>query len=81
MTESTHPIRKFRKAQQPPMTLDDLAALVGVTPATLSRVETGAMALSVDLAKKVAINTGIPMATLCPDLASMFEGQGSEAVQ
>lgn len=65
------------------MTLDDLAEAVGVTPATISRVETGKLPLTVPLATKIAKQTGIPMATLCPDLAPMFEtpADASEAAQ
>lgn len=69
-----NPIRAFRKGQQPPMSLKVLAERVGVTTATMSRVESGKMPLSVPLAKRIAENTGIPLAKLCPDLAEMFQG-------
>ncbi len=63
------------------MPLHVLAGDVGVTKATLSRIETGDMPLSIDLAKKLCARTGIPMAQLLPDLASMFEVPQTEAAQ
>lgn len=80
MTDEIHPIRAYRQAQKPRLSLESLAADVGVTDATLSRVETGKLPLSVPLAKRVSLRTGIPMAVLCPDLAPMFQGD-PEAVQ
>lgn len=73
MADSIHPVRAYREAQSPKLPLKSLAGDVGVTKATLSRVETRKLALSVPLAKKLANRTGIPMAILCPDLAPMFE--------
>lgn len=73
MTDEMHAIRAYRKAQKPPLSLDSLGADVDVTGATLSRIETGKLPLTVDLAKKLSLRTGIPMAVLCPDLAPMFQ--------
>lgn len=80
MTDEIHAIRAYRQAQKPPLSLESLAADVGVTDATLSRVETGKLPLSVPLAKKLHLRTGIPMAVLCPDLAPMFQSD-AEATQ
>lgn len=63
------------------MPLSALAGDIGVTKATLSRIETGDMRLSIDLAKKLNARTGIAMARLLPELASMFEEQQTEAAQ
>jgi transcriptional regulator with XRE-family HTH domain len=84
MVDSIHPIRAYRKAQKPPLSLEELAVDLGTTKATLSRIENGVMDLSVKLAKKIADRTGLSMAVLCPDLAPMFETerpQASEAAQ
>lgn len=80
MADSIHPVRAYRKAQEPPLPLHALAGDIGVTKATLSRIETGDMPLSIELAKKLSARTGIPMSRLLPDLASMFEVQ-TEAAQ
>lgn len=80
MSESSdNPIRVFRKSQEPPLSLKVLGARVGVTAATMSRIESGKLALSVSLAKRIAESTGIPMAKLCPDLAPMFQGEPEAA--
>jgi transcriptional regulator with XRE-family HTH domain len=79
MADSTHPVRLYRKAQSPPLALSDLAGDIGVTKATLSRIETGKMPLSVGLATKLRKRTGIPMSVLCPDLAPMFEDESAAA--
>lgn len=81
MTQEIHAIRAYRKAQKPPLSLESLAADVGVTDATLSRIETGKLPLTVDLAKKLSLRTGISMSVLCPDLAPMFQDQPAEAAQ
>lgn len=78
MVDSVHPVRAYRKAHHPPLALEQLAGAVGVTKATLSRVETGKLPLTVPLATKISRETGIPMAVLCPDLAPMFEGERAE---
>jgi transcriptional regulator with XRE-family HTH domain len=77
MNDSGTLIREFRKAQKLP--LKTLAGDVGVTGATLSRVETGKLGLSLELAKKLSERCGIPMAQLRPDLAPMFQGDPEAA--
>lgn len=68
MADSVHPVRAYREAQLPKLPLEALAGDVGVTKATLSRIETGAMSLSDKLAKRISDRTGIPMRVLRPDL-------------
>jgi transcriptional regulator with XRE-family HTH domain len=72
MDESLHPVRIYRNAQTPPVRLEDLAAKIGITKPSLSRIETGKQPLSVDLAKKISDATDIPMRELCPEIAKMF---------
>lgn len=36
-----HPLRKFREGQQPPLKQEDLARMLGVSKATISRWEAG----------------------------------------
>lgn len=73
MSDSLHPIRAYRQAQTPPMTLEGLAGRIGISKVSLSRIETGKQELSPALAKKVFEATGIPLRELRPDLAGMFE--------
>lgn len=80
MTDDLHAIRAYRLAQKPRLSLERLAADVGVRDATLSRIETGKLRLTVELATKLSLRTGIPMAVLCPDLAPMFQPE-QEAAQ
>lgn len=75
MPDSVHPIRAYRKSQHPPIPLETLAGDVGVTKATLSRIETGALALSDKLALRLARRTGISMQVLRPDL---FEAEAAQ---
>lgn len=55
MTKDSHPLRKYRRERA--MSLSDMAALVGVSIATLSRVESGQNA-SADLMRRIAEATG-----------------------
>lgn len=73
MTESVHPIREWRHAQNPRVPLSDLAQKVGITKGYLSRIETGSESLTVEIGQKVSLWTGIPMRVLFPELAKMFE--------
>lgn len=41
MSDSTHPIAAFRKAQVPPLTQDELGEKIGVDGMTVSRWERG----------------------------------------
>lgn len=79
MTDSgLHPVRSFRQSQVPVMTLGALAEKIGTTEANLSRIETGKQELTTTLAKKISDATGIPMRTLCPDLAKMFDAEAAQ---
>lgn len=82
MAESGELIRDFRRSRKPKMPQSELATAVGITKASLSRIESGKLALSLDLAKKLSAETGIPMRALLPDLAAMFnEPRQTETAQ
>ncbi len=51
-----HPLRQFRKAV--PMSLDDLARRLGVSAATISRIENGKQGVSLALAVRIERITG-----------------------
>ncbi len=72
MDASVHPVRAYRLRQKPALTLEVLAGRVGTTKANLSRIETG-QRVSEDLLPKLVAETGIPAATLRPDLAKLFK--------
>lgn len=78
MVENAHPVRVYRRAQVPPVTLLDLATRIGITKSSLSRIETGKHELTTDLAQKISAETGIPMRVLCPDLAKVFADEAAE---
>ena len=77
MTESGEVIRDYRHGQEPRMPQEVLAAKVGVTKATLSRIESGKLPLTLDVALKISAATGIPMRKLMPELADKFDQQPS----
>jgi transcriptional regulator with XRE-family HTH domain len=70
--ESIHPLRNFRETQNPRLTQDQLANLLGVSKASVSRWETGTRKLDEDLLSSVSAKTGIPKAKLRPDLAELL---------
>ena len=51
-----HPLRQFRKAV--PMSLGDLAGKLGVSAATISRIENGKQGVSLALAVRIERLTG-----------------------
>lgn len=70
--EQVHPLRQYREQQDPPLTQDQLAALLGVTKGTISRWEAGSRQIDVEKLPDVAQKTGIPRAKLRPDLANVM---------
>lgn len=62
MDTSPHPIRAWRKSQEPKVTLAKLAEAVGVTPSHLSEIEKGNNQPSLALASKLSTQTGIDIA-------------------
>lgn len=61
-----HPIALYRSALD--QTQEALAKLLGTTPATISRIESGLRQPSVALTLKIEQVTGIPRAKLRPDV-------------
>jgi transcriptional regulator with XRE-family HTH domain len=67
---SEHPLKTYRTAEG--LTQAGLAAKLGVTDVTVSRWETGARKIELDLIASISEKTGIPKSALRPDLAAMF---------
>lgn len=70
--DSIHPLKAFRETQNPRLTQDQLADLLGVSKASVSRWETGTRKLDEDLLPSVSAKTGIPKAKLRPDLVELL---------
>jgi transcriptional regulator with XRE-family HTH domain len=71
MNES-HPLKSYRERQEPPLTQEDLAKMIGVGKSTISRWEDGKRKIDDELVGVVTEITGIPPAELRPDLAKLF---------
>lgn len=67
-----HPLTAFRKRQDPPLTLEGLADLLGVSKATVSRWESGGRNPDPAIVPKISKATGIPASKLRPDLAEVM---------
>ncbi|MCC6172040.1 MAG: helix-turn-helix transcriptional regulator [Gammaproteobacteria bacterium] len=77
MDASVHPVRAFRLRQNPPLAQEVLARRIGITKPNLSRIETGQQRISENLLPRICAETGIPAATLRPDLAKLFNAAPS----
>lgn len=58
---SNHPLREWRKKQNPTMTMNALAEKLGITSAHLSQIEHHKGRPSFDLATALAAITGMPV--------------------
>lgn len=77
--ENIHPLKTFRETQDPPLTQDQLADLLGVSRTTVARWETGTRKVDRELLLLVSQKTGIPTNELRPDLARYFPvGEAAE---
>ncbi len=65
-----HPLCKYRCENG--LTLKDIAVMVGVEHASLSRIESGRQNPSAELASRIAKATGIPFRDLRPDVYRLF---------
>jgi transcriptional regulator with XRE-family HTH domain len=68
-----HPLKEFRERQIPPLTQDQLADLLGVSKASVSRWESGARKVDQELLPKVSDRTGISPSELRPDIADLMK--------
>jgi transcriptional regulator with XRE-family HTH domain len=70
--ESIHPLREYRQAQEPPMSMAKLAQKLGVGRPTLFRWESGARKIDAARLPEISEKTGIPAKRLRPDLYEKF---------
>jgi transcriptional regulator with XRE-family HTH domain len=73
--ESTHPLKAYRERQVPPLTQDQLADLLGVSKAVVSRWEAGERQPGKEIIPIITEKTGIPARELRPDLAALMNGK------
>jgi transcriptional regulator with XRE-family HTH domain len=77
--EHIHPLQAFREKQDPPLNQRELADLLGVSTAAVSRWEAGERKPELELLPVIAEKTGIAPAELRPDLAGLFKSEESAA--
>lgn len=77
--EPNHPLKSYRLQQKPPMSQEQLAELLGVSKASVSRWETGEREPDVTLVPIISQVTGIVAEKLRPDLANLFRRRGRAA--
>lgn len=70
--ENIHPLKAFRDRQEPRLSQERLADLLGVSRATVNRWETGARKIDDEQLPAIAEKTGIAPAELRPDLAALL---------
>ena len=68
----THPLKTFRESQTPPLSQEELAALLRVSRVTVTRWESGARKIDDKKLPVVSAKTGIPRTKLRPDLAALM---------
>lgn len=68
-----HPLRQFRKSQNPPLTQADLAEQMRVGRIMVNRWETGARRITEKRLPVVMQVTGLSLKDLRPDLARLTE--------
>lgn len=73
-----HPLREYR--DQSGLTLEEMGKRIGVTKASVSRIEAGIQHPSPDLARTIETVTGIPKWQLRPDLWDRPSGSRGKAV-
>jgi DNA-binding transcriptional regulator YiaG len=67
-----HPLRAYRERQNPPLSRSQLAKLLGVSDASVSRWEAGVRKPDEEYISLIVKKTGIPAHKLRPDLAALM---------
>lgn len=67
-----HPLKAYRERQEPPLTQERLAGLLGVSKAAVSRWEAGERKPEETILPTITERTGIPARELRPDLAELM---------
>lgn len=70
--EHVHPLRAYRKNQQPPLSQKQLADMLGVDRVTVARWEAGTRNVDQERLPAIAERTGIAPAKLRPDLMKLL---------
>ncbi len=70
--QPNHPLKTYRLRQNPPLSQDQLAELLGVSKASVSRWETGERKPEETLIPVISEVTGIAPEKIRPDLANLF---------
>lgn len=70
--EQVHPLKAYRESHQPKLTQEQLADLLGVSEASISRWETGERTPAEELVPDISAKTGIPAAELRPESARIY---------
>lgn len=69
----THPLTNYRASQNPPLSMADLASLLGVVRSTVFRWEKFQRVIDEEILVSVSTKTGIPAKDLRPDLFEKSE--------
>jgi transcriptional regulator with XRE-family HTH domain len=67
-----HPLQQFRDRHEPPLSRRDLAKLLGVSPASVTRWENGKRLPEKKLLPLISEQTGISPEQLRPDIAELM---------
>jgi transcriptional regulator with XRE-family HTH domain len=70
--KQVHPLRAYRERQDPPLNRRQLADLLGVSTASVSRWEAGERKPDEEVLLRIVKKTGIPASVLRPDLAELL---------
>lgn len=76
-----HPLTDFRERQDPKLNLVELASLLEVSVASISRWEAGERKIDEGLLARISERTGIPARELRPDLAELFAEGATESAR
>jgi transcriptional regulator with XRE-family HTH domain len=77
--DSIHPLKAYRERQSPPLSQDELATLLGVSKASISRWETGERKPELELLPGIREKTGILPEQMRPDMAAVLRARPRRA--